>query len=179
MIICALKKNGFFYSYLNICINFKHSKNENVQPWTKVSMSFNVLSQPTWHFDAYNNKCSLVAKEVTGISLSSICLQPHLEVSRKRNETSYLFPSFLSAFVEAWIWLEKSEMNLHRILTYFLQKSSSDSNLLVRKASWFPFLEAHALTIKCPCPCFKENKKRSKVRKKMTGVFYSECRAGH
>lgn len=141
-----------------------------------MNKSFNVLqcmSQPTWHFNAYNNKCSLVAKKVTGISLSSICHQPHLEVSRKRNETSYLFPSFLSVFVEAWIWLENSKMNLQRILTYFLQKSSSDSNLIVRKVSWVPISWSTCLNYQVSLSLFQGKQEGKQSKKKKIWLVFS------
>lgn len=140
-----------------------------------MNKSFNVLQclfQPTWHFDAYNNKCSLVAKK-SQVSLSSICLQPHLEVSRKRNKTSYFFPSFCWGM--DFTGEERDETNNPKNRDLFSAADAKSRLLTViwlcGKPPWFPFLQAHALTIKCPCPCFKENKKRSKVRKKKWLVF--------
>lgn len=162
MIRRALKKNFcFFYSFLNNCINFKHSKMKMYNHlWIKVSMSFNVCP--------VNIKCSPVAK-ITGISSWSINLHPHLEASRKLKEALclLLFPSFVPVFVEKWIWLEDSKMNLQSLPSYLCQADDAESRLLTviclcRKPLGFPLLGAHAFTIKCPCPsCFQENTRKA------------------
>lgn len=75
MIIWALKKNSFFYSYLNNFITFQtFKKNENVQPWKEVSsMSFKYFfSHPTRHPE--DDICSLSGNKKKVQSLRSVSL---------------------------------------------------------------------------------------------------------
>lgn len=104
------EKLFFFYSYLNNCIKFKHSKMKMYNHlWTTVSMSFHVESQPASHFDVDNIKCSLVAKSQVSLDDPSIFTHTWRWVrSLRKHCVLFLVPSSVSGFSKKWIWLEDS-----------------------------------------------------------------------
>lgn len=140
---------------------------------------FNVLqclSQPTWHFDAYNNKCSLVAKK-SQVSLYHPFVFSHIWkwVGNGTKLQIYFHLFFLQLLRHGFHWRTARRENPPKNPDLFSAADAKSRLLTViwlcGKPPWFPFLQAHALIIKCPCPCFKENKKRSKVRKKNDWCF--------
>lgn len=157
--------------------------------------SFNVLPclVPT-NFTFWSGQRKMFSSsKITGISSWSTDLHPHLEVSRKLKEAFYyFFSSFVPVFFKKWIWPEDSTSRWTYRVSHLMFMSSRWCRkrivdlktviCLCRMPLGFSLLEAHAFTIKCPCPsCFqgKTQEKQSKKKKKRSGAFYSACRLVH
>lgn len=170
MIISALKKNSFFYSYLNNSINFKHSKNENVQPWTKfhqcpsmfVSANLTFWSRQHHMFSQWHKKSPVSMNHLSSLvrKCAESCKELHIS----------FHPIFLHLLRDGSDWTT----------TRAISKVSwchQDSYWLCEKPPWFPI---------CRSTCFNysvsmylnsgKQKKKQREGGKKWSVFYSERR---
>lgn len=128
------------------------------------------LSQPTWHSEADNITCSHSGiKRVP--SLWTICLLSF--GSAQKAARNFIFLSIL--FFRIFWGMD---------LTGRPREQSPKSPDVTRTVTdcaksllGSPFVEAHALTIKCPCTWIQESKKKNSMSGgKKWSVFYSERR---
>lgn len=122
------------------------------------------LSQPTWHSEADNITCSHSGiKRVP--SLWTICLLSF--GSAQKAARNFIFLSIL--FFRIFWGMD---------LTGRPREQSPKSPDVTRTVTdcaksllGSPFVEAHALTIKCPCTWIQESKKKNSVRWEKSDVF--------
>jgi len=181
MIRRALKKISFFYSFLNYCIHFKHSKMKLYNHlWITVSMSVRPSSVQT-NFTFWRWRHQIFSSiKITGISSWPIDRRPHSGVSGKIEVALRSFLLFMCSSQNEFDW-RTAPPNKPKKSQIIFMSSRWCQKLFVDLKQWFVWV----LTTQSTCLynqvslsiVFPEKyEKNSEKEKNWSGAFYSECR---